>query len=212
MSARPSTPQDGRARLISDVNDSSILHYSRSEDARSALARGIQEYIAGLSIEWIGGRSLEFRHVLTSWAEPEDPKVYPSAVIVAGVPMDYEDESLTPKTEHCLGGYVRSVAGCRQRFELLIWTTDPQERKGIVTMLEDALDPVDWMTGIRLELPYYFNSRATYEKKSLYYIDDADSALKRWRRAVITIVGSMPQYVPVGVLPVFVPSQKLIVD
>lgn len=63
------------------------------------------------------------------------------------------------------------------------------------------MEPAEFMTGLRLELPYYFNVRATYEKLSMTYEDTGPDAQRRWRRTIMNIVGNIPQAVPVGDLP-----------
>jgi hypothetical protein len=54
-------------------------------------------------------------------------------------------------------------------------------------MLERDLCPVDFMYGLLLELPHYFNARAIYEPFDSAYEDSAEDATRRYRRAVITL-------------------------
>ena len=67
-----------------------------------------------------------------------------------------------------------------------------KQRMGLVAMLEQQLDPTDFRYGLLLELPHYFNERASYEKTSMRYIDNEDSAQRRIRRAQITVTGRVP--------------------
>jgi hypothetical protein len=59
-------------------------------------------------------------------------------------------------------------------------------------MVEDAMVPVDWRYGPLLELPHYFNSRASFEKLSMSYDDTEIDSVRRYRRATFTIRGKVP--------------------
>lgn len=192
------------ARLISDPSDLEILTTNRRLDPRTALARGLAEYLASGTIDWYAGRQMRFKKVLEVWAEPQAPAVWPSLAVVAGSPADYQADHFAPGTFPVPGQpghYIRVVAGLVQQFELTIWTTDPEERCALVAMVEDMLEPNEWMTGLRLELPYYFGARATYEKMSVQFLDDPDESQRRWRRAVIAVTGAIPQLRHAGLLP-----------
>ena len=63
------------------------------------------------------------------------------------------------------------------------------------------MNPAEFMTGLRLELPQYFNLRATYEPLNVVYEDDGESAQRRWRRAIITIAANLSVASPVGGIP-----------
>jgi len=201
----PGTPRsvDGLvARLITSATDSQILSYVRTTDARTALARGLQEYLQTLQIIWEGGRLVAFRDVKVAWASVEDPTVYPSAVLVGAEPATYEANSFVPQLVRVQEGensrYIRQASEMMQSFQLILWTTDPVERMALTAMVEDALSPAEFMYGLRLELPYYWNVRATYSPLSVIYDDNAADAQRRWRRAVITVTGHIPQMRPVG--------------
>ncbi len=63
------------------------------------------------------------------------------------------------------------------------------------------MNPANFMTGLRLELPQYFGLRATYEPLDVQYDDDAISAQRRWRKAIMTISANVPVATPVGGIP-----------
>jgi hypothetical protein len=80
-------------------------------------------------------------------------------------------------------------------------TMDSVERMALTAMLEDAFEPVDWMTGFRLELPHYFNTRATFEKTGMDYVDGPVQAHRRIRAVHFQLVGVCSQYRFVGLVP-----------
>jgi hypothetical protein len=211
----PSHPDLLAVRVITQADDPERLTFVRTTDARTALARGLAEYLAQVSIVWEGGRRVQFERVYVEWAEMESPEVYPAAALVAIDDAEYEDAELSPRTVQVSDGtrrYVRAVAELQQEFQLQLWTTDPEERAAMVAMVEDALSPADFMYGLRLELPFYFGARATYEPLSVLYQDDEAAAQHQWRRAIITVRGHVPQYVPVGAIELLRPKAQVYVE
>lgn len=197
-------PPDGRTRLVARPDDKQKLTDRRETDCRTALARGLKEYLEQLRVSTAdgtgaGGREIRFNQVLQTWAESEVPTKWPAAIVYALEAGTYDADSLSPSTFDLGSGLtIRQVAEFTQNLVIEIWATDPIERMALVGMLEDALDPVDWMTGLRLELPHYHNARATFEKTSMAYLDTADDAQRRWRKAAIVVQGNVPQFRRLG--------------
>lgn len=185
------------------AGEKQVLTLTRKTDTRTALTRGLAEYLSQLSIAWEGGRLSRFVQVFENWAEPEDTAHYPSAVVYSGEGGSYDASVLSPQLQLIPGTniYVRSVAELVQPLTIELWTTDPQERMALVAMLEDALEPHEFMTGLRLTLPHYHNQRGTYEKLSVTYDDSQDNAQRRWRKAVISLTGNITQLRLVGQIP-----------
>ena len=197
---------------ILDPDDIQKISYVRTVDARTALARGMSEYLSMLSMIWEGGRQLKFARTKFYWAEPEEQAILPAAALIGQGEATYEDSTLSQQltpVEDGTNRYLYSAAAMMQRFRLEAWSSDPVELYGLSAMIEDALEPTDFMTGLRLELPYYFNARATYEKQAIMYGVGAGDAHQRWRKAIFTIVGTCPQYRPVGALQLMDPKIKV---
>ena len=195
-------------RPILDPDDVQQISYVRTVDARTALARGMAEYLSLLSMIWEGGRLLKFARTKFYWAEPEEEGLLPAAALIGQGEATYEDSTLSQQLTPIDDGtkrYLYSPAAMTQRFRLEVWCTSPVELYGLAAMVEDALEPTDFMTGLRLELPYYFNARATYEKQALMYGVSGSDAQTRWRKAIFTVVGTCPQYRPVGELKLMDP-------
>lgn len=182
----------GRTRLVYDPDDLQHMTRDFETDVRTALTRGVKEYLEQLKIDWPGGRQSKFVKVLQTWAEPEVPAEYPSAVVYATEPGTYDGRNFTPTTEVLEDGYIiRLTSEFTQQIVVEVWTTDPRERVALVKMLEDAFCPVDWMYGFRLELPHYHNMRATFEPLTLAYDDVGDDAQRRYRRFLIMLTGNV---------------------
>lgn len=193
---------DVRTRLISKPGDKQLLTSVRETDVRTAMTRALKEYLEGLSIDWVGGRQSRFASVKQTWSEPEEAAEYPSACVYADSPGTYEASDFTPQ-DFDLGDslVVRKVSEFNQPLVVDVVSTDPEERAALVAMLEDAFDPVDWMTGFVLELPHYHNARATFEKVGLSYMDGPVPAHRRVRAARFRVDGSCPQFRFAGLVP-----------
>jgi hypothetical protein len=180
-------------RVILDPGDKPVYSIVQETDARTAIARGLKEYIEQLEWNAYGGRLLRFKHVYDTWPQSEEKAEYPSAAVAAVGKGNYDASRLTP------GAYESTVEGkaliktseMTIDVQLGIWATDTKERMWLVAMLEDKLSPTDFMYGLRLELPHYFGARATYEPFDMAYDDSPENAMKRSRLATITLHGAM---------------------
>jgi hypothetical protein len=194
-------------RLITDSDDLEELTLVRTTDTRTALARGLVEYFGQLEGVAEGGRALRFVNAQLTWAEPEVSAQHPALTITGLVPGTYADASFTPRPAFSReAGALVEFGACEQDFLVTVWAQDVMQRMGLCTLIEDAADPVDWMSGFRLELPYYFGARATYTVKDVQYQDGALDAQRRWRIAVYSVHGSVPKYRPAARFPTAIPE------
>jgi hypothetical protein len=169
-------------------------------DARTALTRGLAEYLARLVFKAPGGRELRFNKVLDTWAEPEDEAHYPRAYVGGIGEGTYDSTGFTPDQPTSRnklpgppdGRYLVSACALVQDLTVEVWANDPPARRAIVAGLETAFNPVDYMSGFFLELPFYFNSRARYSLKGMAYLDNEQDAMRRYRKAAFTIAGEVP--------------------
>ncbi len=70
-------------------------------------------------------------------------------------------------------------------------SNDPEERIALTMMLEDALNPVDWMFGAKIELPHYHNQFAIFELKSSHFPDNESDVISRNRLGYMTVNGQV---------------------
>lgn len=191
----PVRPPQGATRVLLDPNEKTVWTANRETDCRTALTRGVKEYIEQLRMVALGGREALFKQVLQTWAEPEMPAKYPSA-IVYGAEGKYDASAFTPGINAKMrvpdGRFIAQLAEYVATLTVEIWSTDPQERVNLVMLLEDAFNPTDFMFGFRLALPHYFNAKGTFEMTALAYQDTEEEAKRRYRRAVFTLEGRVP--------------------
>lgn len=195
----PASRTTNPARVL--INQEPLqLSFERTESARDAIALGLAQTMARASINW-EGRELRFKKVFNTWAEPENIAEFPALAVISFTPADYDSTVLTPETLPVDDGtnrYLRVSAELRQDFAVVVYASDHVERSGLTAALEDLFEPSEYMTGLRLCLPYYFNAHATYEKLGVHHDDDGPNIQRRRWRAVFTVRGHVPQFVPVG--------------
>jgi hypothetical protein len=178
-----------RSRAVGPTDGRERLTFNRETDARTALFRGLKEYLADLEIEvQPGGRVVSFQRAYDAWAEYEKTAEYP-ALVVYGVEEEaaYDASRLTPGVIRLPDGTVLS-SGAELVVTLAVdaTATDPEERVAICAMVEDAWnpDPDHARHGARLELPHYHGARASFTPLGVKYLDDEVSAARKIRRVV----------------------------
>jgi len=202
----------GRTRLVSPVGDLQVLSGRQETDVRTAITRGLKEYLERLSIHLDGGRVLSFKQVFQTWAVPEVPSVIPSATVYATSPGTYDTSSFTP-TRKVLADkktVLRQPCEFVQEVFVEVWAQDPIQRMGLTMMMENGFCPYDEMYGFRLELPHYFNVRADFEPTQMAYMDSEDASQQRWRRLGFRLMARAPQTFLVGKVPLLKPRVDLV--
>lgn len=135
-----------------------------------------------------------FQRVFHVWAEPEEVAEYPSAVVLAATPGTYDASRFVPQHPRADmripppdGRWLIATSELLVDLTVEVWATDPLERMALVSGLEDALCPHDYQYGLRLELPHYHGLRGTYEPTTVDYLDSETDAIRRYRRAAVTV-------------------------
>lgn len=189
----------GGTRLIdSQAGYADVLYTSRREtDVRTALARGLKEYMEQLATVF-NGMPYAFEVVKQTWGEPEELAKYPGAIVYATGAGAYDASKFTPMVNSTRrialpdGRYVVSPAEFVQDLAVEVWATSPEERQALVQMMEDALNPSTFRYGVLLELPHYHSERATYEMMTMAYEDTEIDAKRRYRKAMFAVTGRVP--------------------
>jgi hypothetical protein len=207
-------------RLIVDADDPETLTKRRATDVRTALGRGLQEYLKSLgSFIAEGGRRTAIDAVTLHWAQPEAVAKFPSIAIVGDDPMAYGDDVDGPLTPRVLsdtrfddGSYLVQHCEGEQLFMVQLWATDPPERMALAALVEEAFAPVEWMYGFRLELPHYHGAHAEFTPLALTYQDSEEQAQRRYRLAIIALRARVAKYTLTRPLPLARPRFGLTVD
>jgi hypothetical protein len=205
----------GKTRLIKKPSGDIHVDTGRCDtDVRLALTRGLAEYLEQLVFNQPGGNRRMFAAVHDEWAEPEENAKFPSAAVYLQGPGTYEARALTPAVNPLQrlpppdGRYLVIPSEYVTNLAVEVWATDVEERTGLIQMLETALNPVYWRAGFVLELPHYYNVRATFVLNELEIPDDAEDAQHRYRRAIFS-VGAQAPLIVLYSFPDFRPSFEL---
>jgi len=180
----------------------------------TALKRGLKEYLEQVSIDVAGAR-IRFQRVFSTWSDTDDVATYPSAVVLAIGDAEYDYASMSPVLDPAnkvvdgsvpsgTSPYLVKYAEVAVTLAIEVHCSSAEERIAVSMLLEDVLNPVDWMYGFQLVLPHYFNQRAVYEPVTTQMVDSEDSARRRWRPGTVTLKAHVP-LLRVRALPNFDP-------
>lgn len=193
-------PAPGPTRLVRTPEQPKLRRTANREcDAVTALKRGLREYLEQVHLDVYGVR-VRFERVLEVWAESDEVAVYPAAVVQARDEATYDSSSFTPQMDVVPldGPVVDGVRTYLVKYSELtvplcieIHTSSPEERSQIGMLLEDALNPVDWMYGFKLDLPHYFGQRVVYEPVTAQQLDSEENARRRWRPGTVFLTGQI---------------------
>lgn len=195
-------PPPGRTRLITTAGDGRPTYTANREcDAVTAVKRGLREYLEQVFID-VAGERVYFQRVMEAWAESDDVARYPACAIMARDEADYDASSLTPSLDTTAVSPMYSSPAERRTFlvkyaevtvplVIEVHTSSPEERVHTSMLLEDALNPVDWMYGFKLQLPHYFNQIAVFEPVKTQQLDSEDNARRRWRPGTVFLSASI---------------------
>lgn len=192
------TPPPSKSTLSPPGTPTPAHTATKLTDARTALTRGLAEYIEDLVVEQDDSRTIRLQKVFDTWAEAEETAEYPSAACYTVGPVVYEASSLTPSVDRDQriplpdGRYAVKMAEAVASITCEVWATDPVERMSLAGALEDAFNPHASRYGFVLELPHYHRARAAYEMMSNTYLDSEPDAVRRDRRVTFILSGRVP--------------------
>jgi hypothetical protein len=197
-------PPPGPSRLITRQNTPLVLTLRQETDARTAMTRGMREYLEQLSMPWTNGTELQFRSVHETWASPEDDAQFPSASVYALEPLSYglgDDASpFTPQLRQVPGTSATVLCPTFGELRMLVegWGQNSEQRMLVAAALEAALHPVEWMNGFWLDLPHYFGQRAKFSAETSNYGDDEENAHRGYRKVAFLVTGQIEVTYPYG--------------
>lgn len=191
------SPAEG-TQLVIPRTPRGELSARRETDTRTALTRGLAEYIEDVVIEQEDGRKLRFGKVFSAWSEAEETTVYPSAIAYTTTPGVYDaSKFVAVPSKACQlpapdSRYALSPSTYQVDVTVEIWATDLPQRTTLVAALEDTFNPFTGQYGFSLDLPHYHNVRATYEPMQMGYMDTETDAMQRNRKAMFVLSGRVP--------------------
>lgn len=169
-------------------------------DARTALSRGLQEYLLQLTAQSIEfARDIRLVSVLHTWAEAEIPADYPGACVYSSDEHEYPAAARmtpnavgAPRFEN--GQLLLQYGEVNYELTIEIYCNDPVERMAICKMVEDGLNPSEAQYGLTLQFPHYYNAIGTYELMRGTYTDSSETVQRRLRQATFKVAAACPVY------------------
>jgi len=171
---------------------------NRECSASRAPCRALAEYIETLTIPTPGGAHTKFVVVRDLKAEPEDLAEYPGACVFhEGEPQYGTEEGglqpiYDPTGDLQDGTQLFLVGELKVDLQVHVWTNEIEHREGVLMMLEDAMNPVEWMSGFFLEMPHYHNLRASFQLMSMAYEDVDSDTQRRYRKCTLRVQAICP--------------------
>lgn len=191
-------PVPGETTLVKKPGVPEVLTARRETDCRAAITRGLREYLEQARFAGPDGKLVRFARVYDTWADPEEEGDFPNAAIYSPDDGDYDAHSFTPQTYYLAGAEpaaLRKASEFTTSLRIEAWCSNPKQREHISMLLEDVLDPVDWMSGFLLQLPHYHSARARFLKGSSAYADAMDTARRNVRLVTVTLQASVDHFV-----------------
>lgn len=186
------------ARPIEEPYDLEVPTAVCEVDMRTALARGFADYLRPLRLlADEGRRDVQLAQVVEARAEYETLANYPAAAVYVQGQLSMADgaDSLTPsnaETYRVGEGTLQINGEATGTLVAEVWCGNPAERMLFAMAIENAAHPNDWRSGLLMELPYYFNQRASYLIQGIDYQDsDADVQRGYWK-LVVTFQAALP--------------------
>lgn len=182
--------------LVVDADAAQARTNLEETDAIGAMRRGLREYLSQVHKD-IAGVRVRFEEVFEEWATSDDENVrYPSAAVLlsdGNVTFDSTGFSTSIIADDRLpdGRYVIKVAEAVTEFAIECHCSSPGERQSVSMLLEEALNPVDFMYGFALDLPHYFGQRAAFMVTAAELVDDAASARHGLRTIRAKVAGQV---------------------
>ena len=181
-------------------------------DGRTAALRVLRAYVCALDFyreNAPGSAPIKFRidpanfHI--EWPDATQATVFPSIAIVPSR-ADYNAIGLVSYLEEdtrdvfAPGTVIQWQAEYIETFNLEVWAEKKGQRRGLLAALETSLSPTEQMSGIRFDMPEYFNEKVCFVLNRRELMDTADSSRNR-RSAQLEIemrfnIVALVNYVP----------------
>jgi len=185
-------------RAIIERGDKQRTTANRQHSASKALVVALGEYLRELEFPISGGNHVKFAAVAIMKAEPETLAKYPSAAVFPESSVEYGQADAAIQytydnsTGQLDGGSLIGVSEIKQTISVHVWTQEEPQRDNILMGLEDAFNPSPDVPGLILEMPHYFNLRASFSLDRVTYEDTPDDNTFRYRKLILSVTAMGP--------------------
>ncbi|TXH50873.1 MAG: hypothetical protein E6Q97_19555 [Desulfurellales bacterium] len=186
---------DLKARLVEEAGDKLRPTQTREVSSIRGAVRALADYLRTLTFPVDGGQHTRFSVVREMKAEVEQDAKYPAAAVYPDGVIDYDADTGSLEQyqiQQFRDGGLYINGDVRTELSVHVWTDADFTRENILMCLEDAFNPVNWMTGFSLEMPFYYNLRADYLLLRVQYEDAPDDVQRRYRKLMVTVRVTCP--------------------
>lgn len=172
-------------RLITSKREAPALTCNAESGSLTAVRRGLAEYLmwaSGQEELSATGRALGLKGAYWDWAEWEDERVLPAALVGLDGEAEYDPSGFTPNldTAVLLDSVSREGLLCVSQLsatlQVTLWLHDPVARGALGGWLEKVLYPVSWSSAFKLGLDHYYGTFATYLLQGVEYADSGEGS------------------------------------
>lgn len=183
--------------ILRRENASVRLSLSQETDTRTAIVRGLCEYLEDMEFSYFGEREFRLKKAFENWAEFEANAEYPCVFVGDQGDGEYDSSKLTPSVEMTdmdspNGLYLVNYGEYSQVLTIQLWATDPVERMALMAMMESQLNPLEWKYGVSVVLPHYFNAVCTFELRYCKYDESREQSMQRYRIGLMSVEARVP--------------------
>jgi len=172
----------------------------RESDVRTALCRGLAEYLSQQTAVAEGGREVRIRAAYANWPSQEWVARYPAVLVRLDGRGRYDASAFTPSVPIDPAEAARLPPGLLlvkaseyvAPIRITVKCVDTAQRAEIFDLIQQAMTPYDFAYGVRLDLPFYFGERAVYSLLEDEYLDDAESVQADRRDGALHCTGVIP--------------------
>jgi hypothetical protein len=188
--------------LIRSPNHRQVLTTVVTMDPERALFQAVADYLATMQYVGQDGRAVSFSYVAAGQVDLETDFQFPLVAVSGsgdatdeanGLGMAYNgsteriQDSLTGKNYLLLKASELAVSLTVEAF-----ANDPVERSLMQQGMRDLFNPVDWMAGFRMKIPYYHGVFASFLVTSSRKNDSPEDAQRRIFSCTFTIRATIP--------------------
>lgn len=220
-----SWPDKMRSALVTDYDAdvAAALTSIRTVDLRTAMSRALLEYLSP-TVSELGHRTIGFDgsdgSAVLQWGMPNDPGSYPCLVVNAGAPLVPVEGGMSPITVEVQEDpevpgvlqFLRRLSEVDLKLSVMVWTTDAVSRLALCEALSDMLHPLDWMSGFRLSMPYYYGAQSSYLLEDEDWEDSQEAAANQRFVSVLSVQATSVRYVRVPTHSTLSLSTQLYID
>ncbi len=172
-------------------------------DGRTAALRILKKYFSELTFYRAGGKDevgetkppiayqVPWRDIHVEWPDDEDELHLPALAFLAQGPGEYDAIGMTgfveedTKDVYSPGTVLTWLNEYVEKFVVEIWAETKAQRRSMIAGIEQALSPLQQMSGIRFRMPDYYEQLVCFSLETREIVDDEQATFLRRRARLV---------------------------